>query len=133
MRGDITVAPRQESREDPPQIKVLQGKIALVAPHLPRSNWYPLPPWTQTITSDNTSTNSLPDSASSDCLRFIKNNKNSDIMDFIKFAAKRRHNIDPVNIDFTEADKAESTIRQYNSAFRKFAKFIRGESCPDVP
>ena len=37
----------------------------------------------------------------------------------------RRFNIEPQNIEFTEADKAESTIRQYDSAFRKFSNFIR--------
>ena len=53
-------------------------------------------------------------------------------MDFLKFAAKRWFQIDSDNISFTESDKTESTIRQYNSAFRKLASFIRQESLTEM-
>ena len=46
-------------------------------------------------------------------------------MSFLKFAAKRRFGIDPANMDFTEADKSQSTLRQYDSAFKKLTSFLR--------
>ena len=48
-------------------------------------------------------------------------------MGFLKFAAKRRFQIDSVNVEFTEADKTDSTMRQYDSTFRKLSAFIRQE------
>ena len=46
-------------------------------------------------------------------------------MDFLTFAAKQRFGIDSPNVLFTEADKGQSTLRQYDSSFRRFAKFSR--------
>ena len=53
-------------------------------------------------------------------------------MGFLKFAARRRFNIDPVNMDFTEADKSTSTIRQYDSAFKKLSLFIRSSNLSEM-
>ena len=46
-------------------------------------------------------------------------------MGFLKFVAKRRLDIDPENMDFTDEDKSESTLRQYDSAFRKLTYYLR--------
>ena len=49
-------------------------------------------------------------------------------MDFLKFAANKRFQIESDNISFIESDKSESTIRQYDSAFRKLAAYIHKEN-----
>ena len=49
-------------------------------------------------------------------------------MGFLKYAALRRFGIEPANVTFSEADKADSTIRQYNSAFKRLTQFLRAEA-----
>ena len=39
-----------------------------------------------------------------DCIRFILGNQDASFMDFLKFAANRRFQIDSVNMEFIEAD-----------------------------
>lgn len=43
----------------------------------------------------------------------------------MKFAAQRDANVDPVNTMFLESDKRASTLRQYDSAIKKLALFLR--------
>ena len=46
-------------------------------------------------------------------------------MDFLNYAAEQRFHIDSPNVQFTDADKGPSTLRHYDSTFRRFAKLIR--------
>ena len=47
-------------------------------------------------------------------------------MDFIKYAAKQRFDLDYENTAFSNLDdKDESTLRQYNSMYRKLVAFIQ--------
>ncbi|XP_064100812.1 GPI ethanolamine phosphate transferase 2-like [Macrobrachium nipponense] len=64
-------------------------------------------------------------SANANCVRFLRNSESPNFMDFMKFAAQRDADIDPQNIMFLESDKRESTLRQYDSAVKKLAVFLR--------
>ena len=79
--------------------------------------------------SSSSSQDSEPDLDSGcpnqDCTRFILADEQPDFMAFIKFAAKKRFGIDPENMEFTEADKTSSTVKQYDSAFKKLVNFIK--------
>ncbi|XP_068200405.1 uncharacterized protein [Palaemon carinicauda] len=77
------------------------------------------PPSTDTQSNTNTS------STNSQCVSFLKNSECPNFMDFMKFAAQRGADIDPQNTLFLESDKRESTLRQYDSAIKKLAKFLR--------
>ena len=58
------------------------------------------------------------------CISLIMDVRSANFMDFLKFAAKRRFQIDSDNVSFTKSDKTKSTIRQYNSAFHNLTSFI---------
>ncbi|XP_066941406.1 uncharacterized protein [Macrobrachium rosenbergii] len=64
-------------------------------------------------------------STNSDCVSFLKSTECPSFMDFMKFAAQKDANIDPVNTLFLESDKRESTLRQYDSAVKKLALFLK--------
>ncbi|XP_068213459.1 uncharacterized protein [Palaemon carinicauda] len=64
-------------------------------------------------------------STNSQCVSFLKNSECPNFMDFMKFAAQREADIDPQNTLFLESDKKDSTLRQYDSAVKKLAKFLK--------
>ncbi|XP_068224886.1 uncharacterized protein [Palaemon carinicauda] len=66
-----------------------------------------------------------PDSTNVHCVRFLKHSEHPNFMDFMKFAAHKGANIDPQNTLFLEYDKRDSTLRQYDSAVKKLAKFLK--------
>ena len=76
----------------------------------------------------------IPDGPNKDCISFILANQGIGFMDFLTHAANRRFDIDSPNVLFTEKDKGNSVIRQYNSSFRHLAEFNeRTKTFPHVP
>ena len=125
MGADIPVSSGQLSFEGPAQAKILQRQGGSDCPQLAEEQLVPSPSGAQAAAAPDTQSSVVSGSANQDCIRFILDNEQLDFMGFLKFAAKRRFDIDPANMDFTEADKTESTVRQYDSAFRKLASYIR--------
>ena len=53
-------------------------------------------------------------------------------MDFLNFAAKSKHNIQPINNFFSVDYPTKSTLNQYNSIFRKLKNFIIQERPEEI-
>ena len=113
--------------ESSAQTENLQGEGSPGSSEVAQEQLVSSPHGTEPQTKSNSKPNTFADSTSKDCIRFILANKSIGFMDFLKFAANRRFFIEPENISFTESDKSESTIRQYDSAFKKLATFIHKE------
>ena len=125
MGKDISVSSGQLSHEGPSQAQVLQRYGRPSGSQLAEEQLVSSSLGTQTSSISNSVTGTVSGSANQDCISFILANEQLDFMGFLKFAAKRRFDIDPVNMDFTEANKSDSTIRQYDAAFRKLSSFLR--------
>ena len=135
MGEDISVSSGQLSYESPPQAEDFQGQSSPGGSGLAEEQLVSSPAGTPSPEEEVHQPEPLPTSPGQDCFRYILDHEQADFMGFLKFAALRRFNIEPQNVDSTEADKAESTIRQYDSAFRKFSTFVRehnpGEMSPN--
>ncbi|XP_068204267.1 uncharacterized protein [Palaemon carinicauda] len=64
-------------------------------------------------------------STNSQCVSFLKNSECPNFMDFMKFAAQKDADIDPLNTLFLESDKRDSPLLQYDSAVKKLEKFLK--------
>ena len=124
---DISVPSSQLFNESPPQTPILSGQASSSSPQLAKEQLVSSPDGAGTQISSNSKPEIVPNSANQDCISFILANEGANFMDFLKFAANRRFQIDSANVSFTESDKTDSTIRQYDSAFRKLTSFIRKE------
>ena len=113
--------------ESSAQTENLQGEGSLNSPGMAQKQLVSSSYRTETQSIPDPESNTRTDSTNEDCIRFILANKSIGFMDFMKFAANKRFLIEPDNISFTESDKSESTIRQYDSAFRKLSTFIHKE------
>ena len=124
---DLPFSPNQPPPESSPQVENIQREGSTGSPRLAEKQLVSNPPGTPPPPHPHSPTEVVPNSANQDCISFILAHEHTNFMGFLRFAAKRRFNIDPANVDFTEADKSQSTIRQYDSAFRRLSKFIHKE------
>ena len=121
----LSLPSSQSSDEGSGQTPVLQGQGSPGCPSLAEEQLVPPPDGAGPSLDSPSCPGVVPDGPNKDCVSFILANERIGFMDFLTFAAKRRFNIDSPNVLFTEADKGPSTLRQYNSTFRRFASFIR--------
>ena len=127
MGEDLCVPSSQSSDEGPSQASLFQRHSGSDSPLLAEEQLVSSHARTQSQTHENTCSGVKPGSANEDCIRFILDNDKLTFTDFLTYASKRRYDIDYKNIAFVEKDKEESTLRQYTSAFRKLAEFIKQE------
>ena len=127
VEEDISLPTSQLPHEGSPQAEILQGQSGSCSPRLAKEQLVPSSAGTATPPPSASQPDFDTGSPNQDCISFVLANESLGFMDFLKFAAKRRFGIEAANIDFTEADKSESTIRQYNSAFKKLLSFIHKE------
>ena len=78
--------------------------MALIAPDRPKSNWYPLLLKLKLKPAPVPKTSPIKSSAIQEGISFILDKEQLDLMGFLKFVAKRRLDIDPENMDFTDED-----------------------------
>ena len=95
------------------KLQTFKGRVVLVTPNWPKSNWFPPPVGVTTQVNSDTEPRLITKSANQDCFRFLLASPEIGFMNFLNFAARRRFNVDPDNISFTESDKLDSTIRQH--------------------
>ena len=133
MEQDIPIPTGQLLTESSSQTENFQRETSPGSTQLAEEQLVPSPDGAEAQTISNPKSGVISDSANKDCISFIMANKSADFMDFLKFAANRRFQIDSDNISFTESDKTESTVRQYNSAFCKLTSFIHQKNVSEMP
>ena len=116
---EVSVSSSHLSLASSSQVEVFRGQSSSSGSLLPEEQLVPSPYGTSAPSILDSNSGALSGSANHDCVGFILANIKLDFMGFLQFAAERRFSIDPVNMDFTEADKSDSTLRQYDAAFKK--------------
>ncbi|XP_068244294.1 uncharacterized protein [Palaemon carinicauda] len=125
LEEDLLVPSDKSSDESVGQTQVFQRPSSSGSPQLAQEQLVSSVGGTGSPPSTDTQSNTNTSSTNSQCVSFLKNSECPNFMDFMKFAAQRGAAIDPQNTLFLESDKRESTLRQYDSAVKKLAKFLR--------
>ncbi|XP_064081105.1 uncharacterized protein LOC135197853 [Macrobrachium nipponense] len=125
VEEDLPLSSSESSLESPEQTQDVQRPHCSNSPQLAQEQLVPTSTGIGTPTSTDSQSQTITTSANADCVRFLRNSESPNFMDFMKFAAQRDANIDPQNILFLESDKREPTLRQYDSAVKKLAVFLR--------
>ena len=77
---------------------------------------------TETLTPPSTETHS--DSAATKCLRFLMDNRESTYLDFLLLAKKLCKGVERENALFQESYLLSSSMRQYNSSWKKWKAYV---------
>ncbi|XP_068229258.1 uncharacterized protein [Palaemon carinicauda] len=125
LEEDLPISTSESSNESIAQTTLLPGDSGLSSTSLAKEQLVSSPPRAETPTLPDSIPQTNPSNSNTDCVRFLKDSQNPNFVDFMKFAAHKDANIDPENVLFIEADKRDSTIRQYDSAVKKLAGFLK--------
>ncbi|XP_066937409.1 uncharacterized protein [Macrobrachium rosenbergii] len=123
VEGDLSVPSSELVVKGPSQTEDVQGSSSSSGSLLAKEQLVSSSTRTETSPHPNPQSETNTSSTNSDCVSFLKNPKCPGFVDFMKFAAQRDANVDPVNTMFLESDKRASTLRQYDSAIKKLALF----------
>ena len=93
-----------------------------------------VPPGIGTVAEVCTTTRSSSDPASPEvnCLRFITENPDPAVHDYLSLAVRKRFGISKASIDFLEEYKCKSTRRQYESSWRKWVAFVKAKNPQEI-
>ncbi|XP_068227926.1 uncharacterized protein [Palaemon carinicauda] len=122
---NLPIPTNKSVNEGPRQTQNFQRPSGSSSPQLAQEQLVPPSGGTGSPPSTDPQSNINTSSTNSHCVSFLKNSKCPNFMDFIIFAAQRPADIDPQNTLFLESDKRDSTLRQYDSAVKKLAKFLK--------
>ncbi|XP_068232529.1 uncharacterized protein [Palaemon carinicauda] len=125
LEDDLSVSSGESPAESSAQTQILQRSSGSRSPQLAQEQLVPLVARARSQPPADSQSGAHADSTNSQCVRFLKDSECPNFMDFMKFAAQRGASIDPSNTIFLESDKRESTLRQYDSAVKKLAKFLK--------
>ncbi|XP_064119590.1 uncharacterized protein LOC135224502 [Macrobrachium nipponense] len=125
LAEDSPVSTSESSDEGPAQAKIFHGTGSIGGSQLAKEQLVSASSRTESPAQTDPPSRTDTGSTNSDCVSFLKNSECPNFMDFMKFAAQKDASIDPLNILFIESDKRESTLRQYDSAVKKLANFLK--------
>ncbi|XP_068216983.1 uncharacterized protein [Palaemon carinicauda] len=125
LAEDLPVSTYKHANESPRQAQDFQRTDCPSGPQLAQKQLVSSLGATETPPSADSQPKVNTNSTNSQCVSFLKNSEYPNFMDFMKFAAQKDAETDPLNTLFLESDKRESTLRQYDSAVRKLAKFLK--------
>ncbi|XP_068237580.1 uncharacterized protein [Palaemon carinicauda] len=122
---NLPIPTNKSINEGPRQTQDFQRPSGSSSPQLAQEQLVPPSGGTGSLPSTDPQYNTNTSSTNSQCVSFLKNSECPNFMDLMKFAAQRDADIDPQNTLFLESDKRDSTLRQYDSAVKKLAKFLK--------
>ncbi|XP_066964086.1 uncharacterized protein [Macrobrachium rosenbergii] len=123
VEKDLPLSPSKPVTETPSQAQGIQGSDSPSGSQLAEEQLVSTS--SKALVLANSQPKTDANSTNSDCVSFLKNSECPGFVDFMKFAAQKDANIDPINTLFLESDKRESTLRQYDSAVKKLALFLK--------